>query len=41
LIAFLLYLVMNADAIVSRSAKPLQNRRIQVPDEETSSTLTA
>jgi hypothetical protein len=32
---------MNADAIVSWSAKPLQNRRIQVLDEKPSSTLMA
>jgi hypothetical protein len=30
---------MDAHAILSRSAKPLQNHRIQVLDEKTSSTL--
>jgi hypothetical protein len=32
---------MNPHAIISRSAKPLQNHRIQVPDEKNSSTLMA
>jgi hypothetical protein len=32
---------MNAHAIMSRRAKPLQNHRIQVLDEKTSSTLMA
>jgi hypothetical protein len=36
-----LLLAVNAHAIVSRSAKPLQNRTIQVLDEKTSSTLMA
>jgi hypothetical protein len=36
-----LLLAMNAHAIISRCAKPLQNRRIQVLDEKTSSTLMA
>jgi hypothetical protein len=39
--SFDLLLALIARTIVSRSAKPLQNRRIQVLDEKNSSTLVA